>query len=171
MLRLSLQSGKRYQPQNAVYFLCVNWSHSKVIKKRVAQHIATSTPFDTTALRNESMEFGSKYSDKMISKLERQNICIEKMNTCKWFLFLVAVRIYYKPIDKFACKIYTTRYTVIESVNTHWCKVKLPLVQSVAAKMLQKKNLCLYLGSFFLLLLLLLLVLSSLPLVRCLQRL
>lgn len=34
-LRLSLQSGKRYQPQNAVYLLCVNWSHSKVIKKRV----------------------------------------------------------------------------------------------------------------------------------------
>lgn len=70
------------------------------------------------------------------------------MNTCKRFESLSSC-IYYKPIDKFACKTYKTSYTVITSVNTQWWKAKLVLkcirVKCWVTKYVSKRrNLCLY---------------------------
>lgn len=108
---LSLLKCKRYQPQNAVYLLCVNWSHSKVIKRN--RLTGTVIHISHQSMNSE----GKRQSDTM------KNICIQTSSTCIGSSLLVA-RICYKPIDKFTCRTHPARYTVIANVNTQWWKAK-----------------------------------------------
>lgn len=71
---------KRYQPQNAVYLLCVNWSHSEVIKKR---NRLTGT---TIHVSHQSMNSEGKRRFNTM-----KNICIQTSNTCNGLSVSVAV--------------------------------------------------------------------------------
>lgn len=107
--------------ENVVYLLWINWSHFNVIKwyrltgtAWVMKPHSHHTAIDWIRSNDENM---------------RKNICIERRkkphtqtaNTCKCFCPLAAF-LYYQPIDKYACRRYNTRYTVIECVNTQWWK-------------------------------------------------
>lgn len=112
----SLQNVKRYQPQNVVYLLCVNWSHWKVIKNKMKSfnrypkhtHLTSIDEFRKEALLENRKTPNT--AQRPYERKKKSNICIRKVNTCKRFESLSSC-IYYKAIDKFACRTDTTSYT------------------------------------------------------------
>lgn len=122
---------KNINHENVVYLLWINWSHFNVIKwyrltgtAWVMKPHSHHTAIDWIRSNDEKPPFSMQQEKKHMYREKKKNYThTHTPNTCKCFCPLAAF-IYYQPIDKYACRRYNTRYTVIECVNTQWWKAK-----------------------------------------------